>query len=35
VLKGDTESKKAKKALTRIDDFTIKNYKSFDIEIKK
>ena len=32
---GDIESQKAKRAFTLIDDFTRKNYKSFDIEIKK
>ena len=32
---GDIESQKATRAFTLIDDFTRKNYKSFDIEIKK
>ena len=32
---GDIESKKAKRAFTLVDDFTRKNYKTFDIEIKK
>ena len=32
---GDIESNKAKRAFTLIDDFTRKNYKTFDIEIKK
>jgi uncharacterized protein YcfL len=32
---GAIEPKKAKRATVYIDDFTRKNYKSFDIEIKK
>lgn len=32
---GDIESGKAKRAYTLINDFTRKNYKTFDIEIKK
>jgi len=32
--KGEIGSKKAVRAFTAIDDFTRKNYKSFDIEIK-
>lgn len=35
LFKGDIETKKAKRAFTLIDDFTRKNYKTFDIEIKK
>jgi uncharacterized protein YcfL len=33
--RGAIESKKAKRASVLIDDFTRKNYKSFEIEIKK
>jgi hypothetical protein len=32
---GEIESGKAKRAYTLINDFTRKNYKTFDIEIKK
>jgi len=35
IFKGDIESNKAKRAFTLVDDFTRKNYKTFDIEIKK
>jgi hypothetical protein len=34
-FKGEIESKKAKRTFTLVDDFTRKNYKTFDIEIIK
>lgn len=35
LFSGDIEPNKAKRAFTLIDDFTRKNYKTFNIEIKK